>query len=265
MSHGVPLPSSRQSSYAAKMRQLRLSQRRTRDMTVNLMIDGVTSRVTTEQLSVSSVDLQVGTHQQSNSHSAHIQFPDGRILPANVQWVRNGRMKLIFTTPLHRDDPLLHRGTTEGFAQLQRLVKLDAHPNNRLNNNNLTSILIAEGLLSVGFVLGATLEKHGHNVKLVSNGLSAVEAAGRHPYDLMIINSELPLIDGCAAMKTIRKLPIPHRDSAIIALANGFASCGAWVFSGVEVDRYILMPVRPAQLIMEVDAVLSDRRLMLPG
>jgi CheY-like chemotaxis protein len=265
MSHGGSLPSTTPIRCGAKIRHLRASKRRQLLTTVKLTIDGVTSHATTESVSMSGLVLQGRASHHASAYCAEIHFPDGRILPADVQWVRNGRVGLRFKSPLHGADPLLDRRAPADNPPAPHFTKLDETANALFDDNFTASILVAERLRSVGLIIKATLETSGHAVKLVSNGLSVVEAVRRQVFDLIIINSDLPLMNGCAAMKTIDKLSAPAQGSAVIALANGFAACGAWVYSGVQIERYVLMPVRPAQLLKDVEAVLSDLRRSTNG
>ncbi len=56
-------------------------------------------------------------------------------------------------------------------------------------------------------VAGAMLRKRGHLVTIVSDGAQAVEAVRRKPFDLVLMDIQMPVMDGFAATAAIRRLP----------------------------------------------------------
>jgi two-component system, sensor histidine kinase and response regulator len=62
------------------------------------------------------------------------------------------------------------------------------------------------------------LENAGHRVDLVATGLEAVEAVRRLPYDLVLMDMQMPELDGLEATRVIRKLQGSRGQIPIIAL-----------------------------------------------
>ncbi len=62
------------------------------------------------------------------------------------------------------------------------------------------------------------LENAGHRVDLVATGLEAVEAVRRFPYDLVLMDMQMPELDGLEATRVIRKLQGERGQIPIVAL-----------------------------------------------
>ncbi|WP_207480227.1 ATP-binding protein [Arenibaculum pallidiluteum] len=86
-------------------------------------------------------------------------------------------------------------------------------------------ILLAEDI-PMNQVLAATiLEAAGHTVEVVENGRDAVEAVRRGTYDLILMDVQMPIMDGMAATRAIRGLGDGKGDIPIVAVtANAMAS-----------------------------------------
>jgi len=66
-------------------------------------------------------------------------------------------------------------------------------------------ILVAEDNLTNQIVAEGMLEHFGCQVDLVSDGHEAVESVGKHSYDLIFMDCQMPKLDGYEATREIRK------------------------------------------------------------
>ncbi|MBE7637721.1 response regulator [Sneathiella sp. P13V-1] len=80
------------------------------------------------------------------------------------------------------------------------------------------SILVAEDHPVNQLVITELLQKWGHKVDLVDNGELAVAAVATCKYDLVIMDIQMPEMDGIAATREIRKFPGRINEIPIIAL-----------------------------------------------
>ena len=62
------------------------------------------------------------------------------------------------------------------------------------------------------------LEKAGHQIDVVNGGAEAIEAIRGKPYDLVLMDVQMPGVDGLEATRRIRALPIAHAGVPVIAI-----------------------------------------------
>lgn len=90
------------------------------------------------------------------------------------------------------------------------------------------------------------LAKLGYQVDHVSNGFDALESVQRGAYDLVIVDTELPEMDGYALTGAIRKLADEARSRVpIIALTSSGAPSDRAQREAAGMNDYIVKPLRP--------------------
>jgi len=78
-------------------------------------------------------------------------------------------------------------------------------------------VLVVDGGRESGNELGKVARRQGHVVRHADDGLAALRAAaGLHP-DIVLLNLDLPLMDGCQIARHLRR-DFPSRDCLVIAL-----------------------------------------------
>ena len=79
------------------------------------------------------------------------------------------------------------------------------------------TILIAEDVVYNRRLLEVLLARAGHKTVSCSNGVEAVELARHNRFGLIVLDIQMPRIDGLEAAKLIRQIP-GHASTAIVAL-----------------------------------------------
>ena len=67
------------------------------------------------------------------------------------------------------------------------------------------AVLLAEDNQVNAAMTSALIGKLGHHVQVVTDGQAAVDAIGAHTFDLVIMDVEMPVLDGLAATRVIRQ------------------------------------------------------------
>lgn len=93
------------------------------------------------------------------------------------------------------------------------------------------------------------LEKAGCQVDVATNGREAVEMHGWRSYDLILMDCEMPELDGFGATKAIREHePSGHRIPIVALTANALSS-DRQMCLGAGMDDYLSKPVEKATLL----------------
>lgn len=125
-----------------------------------------------------------------------------------------------------------------------------------LKDGRSLSVLVAEDNPINRLVSGTILREFGHRVAFAPDGGTAVEAASTGRYDLVLMDLELPGIDGPAALHRIRALHDERRDTPVIAVsARGEQGRADSLAEGF--DAYVSKPIDPNALF---EAILGAVR-----
>jgi CheY-like chemotaxis protein len=93
------------------------------------------------------------------------------------------------------------------------------------------------------------LNKAGHSVEIAANGRQAVDALNRSDFDVVLMDIQMPELDGLQATLQIRAMPEPKRSIPIIAV-TAHAMIGAREeYLAAGMDEYISKPFQPATLL----------------
>ncbi|HUB12057.1 MAG TPA: ATP-binding protein [Acetobacteraceae bacterium] len=110
----------------------------------------------------------------------------------------------------------------------------------------------------------ALLQAIGHTAEVVSNGREAVEAVLRGRFDVVLMDVQMPVMDGVRATRRIRALPPPANAVPIIALTADAVSGAEERYRGAGMDGYLSKPLSPDTLAATLDAIVRGDRPEAP-
>ncbi|MEX0697695.1 MAG: PAS domain-containing protein [Dongiaceae bacterium] len=125
-------------------------------------------------------------------------------------------------------------------------------------------ILLAEDNQVNQMLAVAMLGRAGHRVDLAGNGIEAVDAVHSRPYDLVLMDVQMPEMDGIEATRRIRAMPGKKARIPIIALTASAMKGDRERFLEAGMDDYIAKPIDRG-LLIEVVAHWGDGRPPTPA
>ena len=124
--------------------------------------------------------------------------------------------------------------------------------------NQVQRVLLAEdGLVNQRVAMGL-LAKRGHLVDLVETGQGALEALAAKQYDVVLMDVQMPGMDGLTAVKKIRELELgTDRHQRVIAMTAHAMTSDRQRFLDAGMDGCLTKPYKPKQLYAAVEEITA--------
>ena len=121
-------------------------------------------------------------------------------------------------------------------------------------------LLVADDNKVNRLLLSRSLELQGHRVQCAENGRVALDMLRANPFDLVLLDMEMPEMDGFAVLEQLRG-DLRLRDLPVIVTSSleGVATIVRCIELGAE--DYLHKPVNPVLLKARVGASLEKKRL----
>lgn len=150
----------------------------------------------------------------------------------------------------------LNKGSKFFFKlEFETLVKGHVHISGYSNNRSSLHLLIAEDNDLNAMVLGRIINKWGFTYERVLNGLEAVNAVRQTNFDCVLMDIQMPVMDGFDATMAIKKIS----ESPVIALT---AAAKLEIMDRIEecdFDAFVAKPVDASELKRIIQEVIFER------
>lgn len=118
-------------------------------------------------------------------------------------------------------------------------------------------ILVVEDQEQNSDFLWKILQTAGHTVVVAGNGAEAVAAIELAPFDLVLMDIEMPLMDGLAASRAIRRMEGMGARVPVVALSGNVCPEQVLSFREAGMNDHIGKPFKRAALLRKVDSWLG--------
>jgi signal transduction histidine kinase/DNA-binding response OmpR family regulator len=119
--------------------------------------------------------------------------------------------------------------------------------------------LVAEDNLTNQKLVMALLEQRGYKVVTVEDGRRAVERSAAEPFDVILMDLQMPEVGGLEATLAIRARERKTGGHTPIVALTAFATPGDHErCRAVGMDAYLTKPIRPDELFTTIESLLSS-------
>jgi len=127
------------------------------------------------------------------------------------------------------------------------------------------TILVAEDNPTNQQVIRLSLERMGCTVEIVGNGAEAVQACLLRPFDLLLMDVQMPVMDGVQATREIRLREGADRHTPIFALTASAMSGDLQRCTDAGMDGLLTKPLEQARLRETLDKLGFASDAMIPA
>ncbi len=165
-------------------------------------------------------------------------------------------------TRRHVRKPLRGRMIAEACAVALGAEPIAERPARRQERRGLARnlglrVLVAEDNLVNQKVVARALTACGCTCELVGDGKAALEALDAGPYDVVLMDCQMPVMDGYAAVAAIRRRPAPLNAIPVIALTANALAGDRERCQNAGMDGYLAKPLNRDELLAALERVAT--------
>lgn len=119
-------------------------------------------------------------------------------------------------------------------------------------------VLLAEDQPVNQKLMKAVMERLGHHLTIANNGVEALGRLGEKPFDLVLMDIQMPELDGISATKLIRSSDEPWRNIPIIAVTAHTMDGHRESYFAAGMNGFVAKPFKIDALIAEMNRVTAS-------
>ena len=120
-------------------------------------------------------------------------------------------------------------------------------------------ILIVDDAATVRLYHKEILESAGYAVEEALNGIEALEKALQSPFDLYLVDVNMPKLDGYGFLQELRRQELPQAPAIMVSTEAGPQDQLLAFRAGA--NGYLVKPIKPEQLLQQVRIMVGEPNL----
>ena len=179
--------------------------------------------------------------------------------PGDAKRCREIGLAAYLTKPISQ--PELFEAVSLALSRTKKLPSARVPDEPSRGNFGPLRILLAEDNLVNQRLTALLLEKRGHHVTIASNGNHAIAAMERAEFDVVLMDVQMPELNGLEATKTIRRKEMmgSGRHVPIIAMTAHAMKGDRDACLAAGMDGYLSKPIRASDLFKAIEDLLAGR------
>lgn len=121
-------------------------------------------------------------------------------------------------------------------------------------------ILVVDDLELIQELARSILEEAGHEVDTVPDGVQAVARIRSKPYDLVLMDIQMPIMDGIMATRAIRNLDSPASKVPILAMTTNVLPEHVRTYKAAGMNDYVGKPLNQRDFLQKLSEWLPGTR-----
>jgi signal transduction histidine kinase/ActR/RegA family two-component response regulator len=194
------------------------------------------------------MDLKLVDMVREKTIKPHILFKDSEKPNEKLIVIRKDTVIMMKPADMHEflevaEAVLL--GKADTLNTIDRHITLDE----RLGSFHPLDILVAEDNAINQRIIMTILNRYGYQAKMVENGQEALDSLSRRIYDVVLMDIQMPVLDGIEATQLIRQTLPASRQPAIIALTADVMQQSKEEYRALGMDDVLYKPVQTKALL----------------
>lgn len=235
-----------------KLRNFVIDSLESWSMQPHVAVPNAADAITSERFDMAILDMQM-----DGSDGLAKELYDSKAIPI-VALGMPGKDKNLFAATVSR--PILASKLCDALLAAVRKANIGTHMPAADADRQPLRILLAEDNIVNQKVGLRMLERLGYHADVATNGIEVLEALGRQPYDVVLMDIQMPEMDGLEAARRIRMLP-DGNDIHIIAITAHALKGDRETCFKAGMNGYISKPVRIEDLQDALEHCMSFREI----